>query len=121
MRPTLRTRRLLSLALRPAAALALRPAAALAQAAAPPPPPPASTAAPPPPAPAAATLAGTGPGLRWNRTARLGYEYRHSKAVAALAEGFWVRSRHELDAVDAGRFASVRGAVGADIGLLFTM
>ncbi|MCU0682921.1 MAG: hypothetical protein MUF34_11840 [Polyangiaceae bacterium] len=74
------------------------------------------------PAPSAATLAGTGPGLRWNRTARLGYEYRPSKAIAVLGEGFWFRTRHALNAdFDAARFGAVRHAVGAELGLLFTM
>ncbi|HEU4533452.1 MAG TPA: hypothetical protein VFS00_05015, partial [Polyangiaceae bacterium] len=74
------------------------------------------------PAAASATLAGTGPGMRWNRTARVGYEYRHNKAVAVLAEGFWFRSRHVLNAeFDAGRFEAVRQAFGGELGLLFTM
>lgn len=74
------------------------------------------------PAAATAALAGTGPGMRWNRTARLGYEYRHSKAVAVLAEGFWFRSRHVLNPqFDTARFESVQAALGAELGLLFTM
>jgi hypothetical protein len=74
------------------------------------------------PAASAAALAGTGPGMRWNRTARLGYEYRHSKAVALLAEAFWFRTRHVLNAqFDAQRFDSVSTAAGGEVALLFTM
>jgi hypothetical protein len=62
------------------------------------------------------------PGIRWNRTARVGYEYRPAKAIAVLVEGFWFRTRHALNAkLDAARFDGVRRAVGAEFGLLFTM
>jgi hypothetical protein len=75
-----------------------------------------------PPAPGTATIAGTGPGIAWNYTARLGYEYRYSKSIAVLLEGFAYHTKHVLDPViDAPRFDAVRTALGGELGLLFTL
>jgi hypothetical protein len=73
------------------------------------------------PAPATATIAGTGPGMAWNYTGRLGYEYRYSKSIAMLVEGFVVHSKHVLDPIDTARFDAVRTALGGELGLLFTL
>jgi hypothetical protein len=74
----------------------------------------------PVPATPVATASGTGPGMASNLTARLGYEYRHSKAVAVLAEGFLFNSKHVLDPMDAA-VDDTRTALGAELGLLFTL
>ncbi len=73
------------------------------------------------PAAGSATIAGTGPGMAWNRTARLGYEYRYSKSTAFVLEGFMFQSKHVLDPVDADRFDDERTALGAELGLFFTL
>lgn len=76
------------------------------------------------PAPAAATavIAGTGPGMVSNLTARLGYEYRYSKPVAVVLEGFLFQSDHKLNATfDTDRFDSKQTAIGAELGLLVNL
>jgi hypothetical protein len=74
----------------------------------------------PVPATPVATASGTGPGMASNLTARLGYEYRYSKAIAVLAEGFLFNSKHVLDPMDAA-VDDTRSALGAELGLLFTL
>lgn len=69
----------------------------------------------------AAVLAGTGPGMKQNLTAKLGYEYRHSKAIAFLVEGFLFKSQHVLDAIADADIDGDRTAVGGEAGLLFTL
>lgn len=73
------------------------------------------------PTTAQASAAGTGPGILWNRTARLGYEYRYSKSIAVMAEGFAYQTEHQLDPVDEARFDSERSAFGGELGLFFTL
>jgi hypothetical protein len=74
----------------------------------------------PPPAFSAAVPAGSGPGFRWNESARLGYEYKPIKALALAFDGFWYDTSHQLLPVDAARISGRRHALGADIALLYT-
>jgi len=74
-----------------------------------------------PPPLSSATLAGTGPGIRWNTAARLGYDYKPVKALALVAEGFWYKTRHVLLAVDENRAGSdTRHAFGGDVAMVYT-
>jgi len=70
-----------------------------------------------------ATIAGTGPGIAWNYTARLGYEYRYDKMIAVMAEGFAFKTKHVLNQTYDGPadFDPERTALGAELGLLFTL
>jgi len=73
------------------------------------------------PALSSATPAGTGPGIRWNTAARLGYDYKPVKALALVAEGFWYKTRHVLLAVDDTRVGSdTRHAFGVDVAMVYT-
>ena len=65
-------------------------------------------------------LSGTGPGLQFNFTARVGYEYRPVKPLALVAEVFVYRSRHVFQAADAGTFDPMRNAPGAEVGAMYT-
>jgi hypothetical protein len=69
----------------------------------------------------AATVAGTGPGMKSNLTARLGYEYRFDKTVAVMAEGFFFKSEHVLAATEAATIDGDVTAVGGELGLFFTL
>lgn len=74
------------------------------------------------PAAGSAAITPTGPGMVWNRTARLGYEYRHSKSTAFVLEGFLFQSKHVLNAqFDTARFDDEQTALGVELGLLFTL
>jgi opacity protein-like surface antigen len=80
------------------------------------------SATPDPSLPAsAAVLAGTGPGMKQNLTVKLGYEYRYSKAIAFLVEGFLFKSQHVLNADADADIDGDRTAVGGEAGLLFTL
>jgi hypothetical protein len=68
-----------------------------------------------------ATVAGTGAGIAWNYTARLGYEYRYDKMIAVMAEGFMFKTKHVLNAVFDSDIDAERTALGAELGLLFTL
>jgi hypothetical protein len=68
----------------------------------------------------AAVAAGTGPGIRWNQVLRVGYEWKPLKPLALALEGFWYRTSHALTADDRRRFDNTRGALGLDIGMLYT-
>lgn len=71
---------------------------------------------------ATAAAAGTGPGILWNRTARLGYEYRHSKSIAVLLEGFAFQTKHQLNTqFDTARFDDEATAFGGELGFMFTL
>jgi hypothetical protein len=75
-----------------------------------------------PPLTSTSTVGAAGPGILWNQTARLGYEYRYSKALAVMAEGFAFHTKHALDPmIDAPRFDAVRTALGGELGLLLTL
>jgi len=67
-----------------------------------------------------ATLAGTGPGIRWNQTLRIGYDYKPVKALAIAVEGFWYKTRHALAALDEVRLDSVRHALGFETAMVYT-
>lgn len=74
-----------------------------------------------PPAFTTAALTGTGPGIRFNLTGRLGVEVKVWKGISFLAEGFWYRTQHSLQAVDRARVnSSVAQAFGAEFGGLWT-
>jgi hypothetical protein len=73
------------------------------------------------PAPSTATIAGMGPGMIADTTLRLGYEYRYSKSLAVMLEGFMYQSHHVLLAGDADRFDPVRRAYGVELGLFYTL
>jgi hypothetical protein len=72
------------------------------------------------PAFSAATAAGTGTGIRWNQSARLGYEYKPIKGMALAVEGFWYNTHHQLLAVDTARISGRRHALGADLACVYT-
>jgi hypothetical protein len=73
------------------------------------------------PALGTATLAGTGPGIRWNDKALLGYDFKPLKALAIGVELFWFKTRHQLLAVDVPRAGnSTRKAFGADVGMIYS-
>lgn len=68
----------------------------------------------------AAALSGTGPGIRNNVGLVLGYELRLHSNLAFQVEGFGVRTRHRLQAVDLGRFGSLASAFGGELAMLVT-
>ncbi len=67
------------------------------------------------------TVAGTGPGMKSNLTARLGYEFRFDKSIAVMAEGFYFKSEHVLAATEAATTDGDVTAVGGELGLFFTL
>lgn len=73
-----------------------------------------------PPAFSAATSAGTGAGIRWNQSARVGFEYKPVKMLAVALDGYWYNTRHQLLAVDVGRISGQRRAFGGDVAMLYT-
>jgi hypothetical protein len=73
-----------------------------------------------PPALSTATLAGAGPGMKWNLTGRVGLELKLLEGFSLLAEGFWHRSFFALAAVDQGRVKGVAQALGVETGFLYT-
>jgi hypothetical protein len=73
------------------------------------------------PALGSGTLAGTGPGIRWNDKALLGYDFKPLKALSIGLELFWFKTRHQLQAVDVARISnSTRKAFGADVGMVYS-
>lgn len=68
-----------------------------------------------------ATVAGTGAGMTSNLTARLGYEYRYDKTIAVMAEGFAFQSEHVLNPTFDADIDGDRTALGAELGLFFTL
>ena len=72
------------------------------------------------PAFSTATLAGTGPGIRWNRSARIGYEFKPIKGLTLALEGFWYRTRHSLLMIDRARVSDTAEAFGVDTAALYT-
>lgn len=73
-----------------------------------------------PPALSTATLAGAGPGMKWNVTGRVGLELKLLDGFSFLAEGFWHRSFFALVAVDQSRVKGVAQALGVETGFLYT-
>jgi hypothetical protein len=73
------------------------------------------------PAMGVAAVAGTGPGMTSNLTARLGYEYRFDKSVAVMAEGFAFQSEHVLAPEEAMTIDGDVTALGAELGIFFTL
>jgi hypothetical protein len=70
---------------------------------------------------ASATSAGTGPGIRWNQVARIGYEWKPLKPLAIALEGFWYNTSHALVTGDDGRVETSKPSVlGADIGMAYS-
>lgn len=72
------------------------------------------------PALASATLAGSGPGIRWNTALRLGYDYKPVKALALVAEGSWYKTRHVLLAFDDRAGSDTPHAFGVDLAMVYT-
>ena len=68
----------------------------------------------------APALAGTGPGIRANVSATLGYELRISKMLGFLLEGFYFHTEHALTDTDRETFSPVREALGAELCALVT-
>ena len=66
------------------------------------------------------TLSGTGPGIRNNLGLVLGYELRLHNNLAFQLEGFGVRTRHSLQAIDRGRYSSLASAIGGEVAMLVT-
>ncbi|HSP78537.1 MAG TPA: hypothetical protein VLQ93_08420 [Myxococcaceae bacterium] len=73
-----------------------------------------------PPAFSSASLAGSGPGLVHNGTVRLGYEFRPTRKLAFMVEGFLFQSRFRLQQVDEGRVEPVRTSMGIEAGALLS-
>lgn len=67
-----------------------------------------------------ATLAGSGPGIRWNTALRVGYDYKPVKALALVAEGFWYKTRHVLLGIDDRAGSDTPHAFGADLAMVYT-
>lgn len=68
-----------------------------------------------------AVSAGTGPGIRWNQVARVGYEWKPLKPLAIALEGFWYNTSHALVSGDARRVETAKPSVfGADIGMAYS-
>ncbi|MET0286663.1 MAG: hypothetical protein ABW352_19440 [Polyangiales bacterium] len=73
------------------------------------------------PALGSATLAGTGPGIRWNEKALIGYDFKPVKALSIGLEVFWFKTRHQLQEVDVARISNAtRKAFGADVGMVYS-
>lgn len=72
----------------------------------------------PAPGSATSTVGTTGPGLLTNQVLRVGYEFRPAPMLALVLEPFLVRSRHALQAADAGRVRAVSASVGVEAGML---
>ncbi|MEY4509660.1 MAG: hypothetical protein RLZZ450_1782, partial [Pseudomonadota bacterium] len=72
------------------------------------------------PALTSATLAGSGPGMRWNTALRIGYDYKPVKALALVAESFWYKTRHVLLAIDDRAGSDTPHAFGADVAMVYT-
>lgn len=75
----------------------------------------------PAPLESTATIAGTGPGIKSNHTLRLGYEYRYDKSVAVMAEGFAFQTEHALNQQFDSDIDDTRTALGAELGIFFTL
>jgi hypothetical protein len=58
-------------------------------------------------------------GMRWNMSARLGYELKPFSNLSFLLEGIWFRSNHRLQAVDNARASSVAQSFGVETGFIF--
>lgn len=71
------------------------------------------------PAFSTATLAGTGPGILWNVLARVGVEVKLMKGLNAVVEGFWLRTKHRLLALDEDRVGTVAQAFGGEVALVY--
>jgi hypothetical protein len=71
------------------------------------------------PAFSTAALAGTGPGIQWNHSARLGYEFKPLKGLTIALEGFWYKTLHSLVAVDQSRVSGSVEAFGSDLAMLY--
>ncbi|ADO75388.1 hypothetical protein [Stigmatella aurantiaca] len=72
------------------------------------------------PAFSSATLSGTGPGMLHNGSVRVGYEFRPSRKLAFVLEGFLFRSHFRLQAVDVPRAEPVHTTLGLETGALLT-
>lgn len=73
------------------------------------------------PAFGSATAAGTGPGIRWNTAARIGYEWKPLKPLAIALEGFWYNTSHALITSDVSRVETTKPSVlGADLGMAYS-
>lgn len=69
----------------------------------------------------AALVAANGAGIKQNLTARLGYEYRYDKSLAFMLEGFMFKTNHVLDPMYDEELNANPTAVGAELGLVFTL
>ncbi|SEU34031.1 hypothetical protein [Stigmatella erecta] len=72
------------------------------------------------PAFSTAALSGTGPGMLHNGSVRVGYEFRHSRQLALVLEGFLFHSHFRLQALDVPRAEPVRTTLGIETGALLT-
>jgi len=72
------------------------------------------------PAFGSATLSGTGPGLVHNGTVRLGYEFKPTRRLAFMMEGFLFQSRFRLQQVDEERAEPRRTSLGLETGALLS-
>ncbi|PTL76094.1 hypothetical protein [Vitiosangium sp. GDMCC 1.1324] len=73
-----------------------------------------------PPAFSSAALTGTGPGILHNGAVRLGYEFKPTKLLAFVLEGFLYQTRFRLQAVDEGRANAERTSLGLETGAVLT-
>jgi hypothetical protein len=68
-----------------------------------------------------AVSAGSGPGIRWNQVARIGYEWKPLKPLAIALEGFWYNTSHALLPVDGTRVKTSKPSVlGIDVGMAYS-
>jgi hypothetical protein len=58
--------------------------------------------------------------MRFNSSARIGYELRVVKQLAFQFEAFAFRSRHVLAPTDIGRFDSMRTVPGGEMAAVYT-
>jgi hypothetical protein len=71
--------------------------------------------------PASVALAGTGPGIIRNTTARVGYEFKPIPSVSVALEGFTFRTTHALQQVDLARGVNpTQQTYGLEAGALLT-
>ena len=64
---------------------------------------------------------GAGPGMKQNMVLRLGYEYRYDKSLALMLEGFYFNTQHVLNTQWDSDIDGDATALGAELGLMFTL
>jgi hypothetical protein len=65
------------------------------------------------------SIAGTGPGIEQNGTARFGFEHKPEKDLTLFIEGSYLKTSHHLLAADLTKFDPIRSALVTQAGMLF--